>query len=151
MAFITDAPSRTTNGNHAGQWGLAALLLSALVLILFPLLVGLLFASMVGAYNNAFLKSEDLDLGISGGWAVVGGVAALAVLALACGVIGLVAAGRRGQPLGLSLAGTIIAVVAVVAGVVLLLAGQRTGEWLRWLQKERYQHGIWYPSGQGPR
>jgi hypothetical protein len=151
MAFMTDAPPQRPDGNHAGQWGLAAILLGSLVLILFPMIVGLLFACMVGAYNNAFLKSDDIDLGITGGWSVVWGVAALAVVALVCGLTGLISSSVRGQPRGLSVAGTLVAVVAVASAVVLVLASQRTAEWLRWLQKERYERGIWYPKGEGMR
>jgi hypothetical protein len=140
--------ARGTGGSHAGQWGLAAILLTALVLLLFPLLVGLMLASMWGAYNDVFLESRDIDLGLRGGWAVVGGIVGLALFALVCAVMGLAAATSRRQPIGLSLAGTVLSLIGLATSVVLLLVAIRTDEWIRWLQKERFERGIQYPSPQ---
>lgn len=142
---VAREPNGPATGTHAGQWGLAAVLISSLLLILFPMMVLLLFASMVGAYNNEFLESRDLDLGIAGGWVVIGTFGALAGFSLVFAIVAVAVAKFRGQPLGLPVAGTIMSLVSVAAMVVLFLAALRTSEWLRWLQKERFERGILYP------
>ena len=128
-------------GNHSGQWGLASILLSSLVIVLFPLGVGLLFAGMMGAYEDPFVESRDIDLAITGMYVLVGGLLALAVFALACGIVGLVTARYRRQSVGLSVAGVVISVVAVAVAVVLLLGHLRAAEWARSLQKTRFGPG----------
>src|SRR5215471_16172788 len=105
-------------GNHSGQWGLASVLLSSLVIVLFPLGVFLLFAGMMGAYEDPFVESRDIDLGVSAMYVLVGGLLAVAAFALVCGVVGLGTARYRRQSLGLSLAGVMSSAVAVAVAVV---------------------------------
>jgi hypothetical protein len=125
-------------GSQSWQWGLSSVLLSSLVIVLFPLGVFLLFAGMMGAYEDPFVESRDIDLGVAVAYVLVGGLLAVATFALVCGVVGLVAACRRGQSVGLSLAGVVTSVVAVAVAVVLLLAQLRAAEWVRSLQKTRF-------------
>jgi hypothetical protein len=125
-------------GNHSGQWGLASVLLGSLVMVLFPLGVFLLFAGMMGAYEDPFVESRDIDLGVSAMYVLVGGLLAVAAFALVCGVAGLVTAGYRRQSVGLSLAGVVTSVAAVAVAVVLLLILLRSVEWVRSLQKTRF-------------
>jgi hypothetical protein len=125
-------------GNHSAQWGLSSVLLSSLVIVLFPLGVFLLFAGMMGAYEDPFVESRDIDLGVSAMYVLVGGLLATAAFALVCGVVGLVTAWYRRQSVGLSLAGVVSAVVAVAVAVVLLLILLRSVEWVRSLQKTRF-------------
>jgi hypothetical protein len=128
-------------GGHSGQWGLASVLLSSLVIILFPLAVLLLFAGMMGAYEDPFVESRDIDLGVSALLVLVGGLLATAVFALVCGVVGLVIARHRRQSVGLSLAGVVSSIVAVAVAVMLLLIHLRSVEWVRSLQKARFGPG----------
>jgi hypothetical protein len=128
-------------GNQSWQWGLSSVLLSGLVIVLLPLGVFLIFAAMMGAYEDPFVESRDIDLGVAAMYVVVGGLVAIAVFALACGVVGLVASCRRGQSVGLSLAGVVSSVVAVAVAVVLLLVHLRSVEWVRTLQKTRFGPG----------
>ena len=145
-----DSLARGAGGSHAGQWGLAAILLGSLVLLLTPLLVLLMFAAMLGAYTDPFVESRDIDLGLWGSWLLVGGVTALALFSLVCGVLGLAAAMSRKQPLGLSLAGTVVALAALSAAVVVILAEVRAAEWTRWFQMERFDRGIHQPAPPHP-
>jgi hypothetical protein len=145
MAVTSERESSRSQGGHSGQWGLASILLAALVLLLFPMMVLAIFAAMTGAYHDAFLESRDIDLAIWATWAMVGGMAALAVFALLCGLMGLGAAVRRGQPAGLSLAGTVVALAAVAVCIPLILATLRGAEWARELQKERFGPGVHRP------
>ena len=134
-------------GNHSGQWGLASLLLSSLVIIMFPLMVGAMFAAMMGAYEDPFVESRDIDLGVLAAQIVVGGLFCIALFAFACGVIGLASALFRKQSFGLSLAGTANSVLAVAVAVTLLLGMMRSVEWIRSLQKTRYgPDGIQRPT-----
>ncbi len=148
MTFAREAGSTKAEGSHAAQWGLAAILVGSLVILLFPVGIGLLFAALYGAYEDVFAESRDFDLGIWGGWVVGGGVVALALFSLVCGIAGLASARARSQPAGLSVAGTVVGLIAVAAAVVLLLAGIRATEWTRWLQEQRFQKGIQHPSPQ---
>jgi hypothetical protein len=146
MAFAGDSGATRAEGGHAAQWGLAAILVGSLVVVLFPIAIGIIFAALYGAYEDVFAESRDFDLGIRGGWALVGAVAALALFSLICGIAGLASARARSQPVGLSVAGTAVALVAVAAAVVLLFTGVRATEWTRWLQEQRFQKGIQHPS-----
>jgi hypothetical protein len=134
------------HGNHAGQWGLASMLLSGLVLVLFPLMVFLLFVGIWGAYEDPFVESRDIDLGITAGYVLVTTMLVLALFALMCAMAGLVTSLLRKQAAGLSVAGAVSSLAAVVVAVVLLLAGLRCIEWVRSLQRVRYEQHIQQPS-----
>jgi hypothetical protein len=95
-----------------------------------------LLAVLVGADQDYAHTEADVTLGIWGGWTLLGGLAALAVLSLLCGVRGL--AWSRSQPKGLAIAGTVVALVAVAAATVLLLAGLRSDEWVRQVHLRRF-------------
>src|SRR4051812_19021426 len=110
---MTDEPEteRTAaQGNHAGQWGLAAILLSCLVIIFFPIMAIAILAVLLGAWQINEVELRHIEFAELGIRIVTYGLLALAVLALICGVMGLVRAVRRGQPYGLSIAGTPTAV-----------------------------------------
>jgi hypothetical protein len=135
------------HGNHSGQWGLASILLSCLAILFFPMLVLLLFAGMFGAYEDPFVESRDMDLGVTAAYVLLAGFWIIALFALVCGVVGLVTSRYRKQPVGLSLAGTVCSAVAVFFGVMLLLTTVRSAEWVRSLQKTRYgPNGIPQPT-----
>ncbi len=140
-----DTNASTANGSHSAQWGLASILIGSLVLVGWPIGMGLLFGSLVAIWHSDMLESSVLDLGVVGGWVLIGGVSGLALVGLLCGVTGLAAAKSHGQPRGLSVAGTLVSLVAVAAMVVFFLGALQAAEWIRWLQKERYEKGIQYP------
>jgi len=129
-------PSPT--GNHSGQWGLSSILLSSLIIMLFPLMILLLFVAMYGAYEDPFVESKDIDLGVLGIWVVTGGLFVISMFAMFSGIRGLNEARRYNQSRGLALGGTILSVVAVGAALVLLLVTARSVEWVRALQKTRF-------------
>jgi len=132
----------TSPHRHAAEWGLAALLLSMTVLILFPLMTALILVCDKMAWVEYGVESRHLDFGIAGGYAVVYGLLAMALFAVGCGSAGLVAAVRRGQPFALALAGKIAGVVAAGAAIVLLQIANYIAEDLRHLQKKRSQGQI---------
>lgn len=147
MATIIQGDGPAPAG-HSAQWGLSALLLSMLIIILFPIVVMSLFAAMVGAYSNDFLKSSDIDLGVLATHVMVIGLLALAVFASLCGLAGLFSATKRRQPFGLSIAGTVLALPAVVLSLVLLSIALRCIEWSRGYQNDRFVNQM--RSGQNP-
>jgi hypothetical protein len=133
-----NAEGGTAHGSHSGQWGLASLLLAGLVLLFFPLMIFLLFAAMTGAYEDPFVTSSDIDLGVTAVYLLAGSVLGLAVFALVCGVIGLLSGWFRRQAAGLAVAGTVTSLVAVAVAIILLLVALRCVEWVRALQKARF-------------
>jgi hypothetical protein len=126
------------HGNHSGQWGLASVLLSGLVIILFPMMVALMLAVMVAMVQDEANTSRDVDLGVNAAYLTVLGLFAIAAFAVLCGLFGLATALFRWQPFGLSLAGTITSVVALATAGVLVLIMLRCVEWTRDYQKTHY-------------
>jgi hypothetical protein len=125
-------------GNHSGQWGLASILLGSLVIILFPMMVALMLATMIAMVWDDANKSQDVDLGVNAAYLVVFGLFGIAVVGLLCGLFGLATALFRWQPFGLSLAGTVTSVVALAVAGVLVLIMLRSVEWTRDYQKTHY-------------
>jgi hypothetical protein len=118
-------PLRPVATHHAGQWGLAALLLAAFLLLLFPVM---LLAEFLGAVVGVL--SQAVDEHALRGYATlmsaaVYGLIGLAALAVVFGLVGLVSALVRQQPAGLSVAGSVLAVAALVLQVVLLVVTYR--------------------------
>jgi hypothetical protein len=128
----------SAQGNHSGQWGLASILLSSLVMILFPLILFLVFVCVIGMNWDDAHSSHDVDLGVTAAHVLIPGLLGVAVFALVCGVFGLASALFRRQSFGLSLAGTVTSVVAVVAAGFLLIATLHCIEWARNYQKTHY-------------
>ena len=115
-------------GGHSGHWGLAALLLSALILILFPIAVATILGLLIGAWNINEVELHHIKFAVLGGRVGIFGLLGLSILALVSGVMGLVRATRRRQPFGLPVAGTAAAVVALAVSVVLVIAGEYVAE-----------------------
>jgi hypothetical protein len=126
------------HGNHSGQWGLASILLSSLVIILFPMIVVLMLAVTIALAQGEGETSGDVDLGCNAAYLVVFGLCGIAVLAFLCGLFGLATALFRWQPFGLPLAGTVTAVVALASAGVLVLIMLRCVDWTRWYQQTHY-------------
>ena len=137
---MTSVPNAApaASGSHSGQWGLSALLIGALVVMLFPIMVMSFFGAMAGAYTNEFLRSSDLDLGIITTEVSAGVLLALAIFALICGVIAILSALFRRQPVGLTVGGTVVAIVAVIVAVILVLIASKCIDWARDYQKHRF-------------
>jgi hypothetical protein len=138
---MSHAPASESNhrgGSHSGQWGLSAILIGGLVVFMFPIIVMSLFGAMTGAFHNEFLKSNDIDLGVSATYAMVFGLLILSIIAVGCAAIGVLSGLMRRQPMGLSISGMVLAVVAVVLAVILLLIAQRCIDWARDYQKQRF-------------
>lgn len=125
-------------GHHAGQWGLAGLLIALAVIVLFPLLCFLLAGAMFGVAEDDYLETGDIALGVLAVQILAGGVLVLAAFALLCGVIGVVSGLVRRQPLGLSVAGLVASLAAVTFAVVLLVVSLRCVEWTVNYQKTHF-------------
>lgn len=125
-----------TTPPRAAEWGLAALLLGAVVLVLFPIMTVVLLATLIGAWEINAVEWRHVEFGVYGGFAVIGGLLAMGLFALYCGVRGLALASRHHQTRGLPLAGTLAGAVAAVAGVVLLVIGIFVYEDTRRLKRE---------------
>lgn len=138
MSHAATSESNHRGGSHSGQWGLSAILIGGLVVFMFPIVVMSLFGAMTGAFHNEFLKSNDIDLGISATYAMVFGLLILSIIAVGCAAIGVLSGLMRRQPMGLSIGGTVLALVAIVPGVILLFIGQRCIDWARDYQKEQF-------------
>jgi hypothetical protein len=128
----------TVQGNHSGQWGLASILLGGLVLMLFPLLLMALYASLMGMYWDDQHQSRDVDLGVTTLYVLFFGLLGVAGFAVLCALVGLLSALFRRQSFGLSLAGLVTAALAVAAAGLLGIAGLRSVEWARAYQKDNY-------------
>jgi len=128
----------TVQGNHSGQWGLASILLGGLVIMLFPLLLMALYASLIGMDWDDAHQSRDVDLGVTMVYVLFFGLLAVAGFAVLCALVGLLTALFRRQSFGLSLAGLVTAALAVAAAGLLTVAGLRSVEWARDYQKTHY-------------
>ncbi|HLW63874.1 MAG TPA: hypothetical protein VKS79_01060 [Gemmataceae bacterium] len=135
---MSNESNPTTGGTHSGQWGLSALLIGALVIVLFPIMVMSFFGAMAGAANNDYLQSSDLDLGVTATEASTGGLLGLAIFALVCGIVGVISTFLRRQPLGLAMGGTVVAIVAVIVAIILVIIASKCIDWTRDFQKQRF-------------
>ncbi len=127
------------SGNHSGQWGLASILLSSLVIVMFPMMTLLVFASLLGVYYDDQLESRDIDLAVPTLYVAVAGLFGIAAFGLLCGLIGLLSALFRRQSFGLSLAGIVTSLVAVALAGAMVLIGSRAVEWTRDYQKDSFR------------
>lgn len=135
---MTPTPAPTRPNNHAGQWGLAGLLLALAVILFFPLMCFLLAGAMIGVAEDPFVEPRDIGLGVLAVQLLAGGVLLLAAFGLLCGVVGLVSGLVRRQPLGLSVAGLVASLAAVTFAVVLLVVSVRCVEWTVTYQKDHF-------------
>lgn len=141
MSHALDVDAKRQGGSHSGQWGLSSILIGGLVVFMFPIVIMSLFGAMTGAFYDEFLTSSDIDLGVTATYVQVIGLLVLSTVALICAAIGLLSGLMRRQPLGLSISGAFMAIVAIVLGVVLFLIAERCVEWARGYQKERFGSG----------
>src|SRR5262245_4360115 len=123
------APPPATH--HAGQWGLAALLLGCFLLVLFPVMLLAEFAGAAVAVQDRSMDESAFRFFTGGFVAVAYGLIGVAILALIFGVIGLISALVRGQPAGLSCAGTVMAVASLALHILLVIITHRVVEELR--------------------
>ncbi len=134
-------PESSSSGNHSGQWGLSAILISSLVIILFPIVVMSLFGAMVGANTNDFLESRDIDLGVIATRVMVISLILLANFAMLCGFVGFLSGLIRRQAKGLAVAGLVMSIPALVLSIVLGMIANSCIDWSRGLQKDRFESG----------
>jgi len=132
-----ETASNPALGGHSGQWGLSAILIGSLVMLAFPMVVGLEFGSLAGAYNSPdYVTLAHIDLGVIGAYSLVAGVFVLAGLSLLSAIIGLRHAARSRQPAGLAVGGFFIGVSAVLLTALLLIITNECATWVRGWQKE---------------
>ena len=110
------------------------MLLALIVILFFPLVMFLMAGAMIGVAEDPYVEGRDIELGVLAVRILAGGVLALAVFGLACGVIGLMSGLIRRQPLGLSVAGVVaslaaVAFAVVAFAVVLFVVSLRCVEW----------------------
>src|SRR5262245_45149062 len=82
MSTVTEA----RQPRPAAEWGLSALLLSTVVLIMFPLMAFLVLGCLIAAWESRGVQSQHIDFGVIGAYVVVYGLLLLSVFALCCGV-----------------------------------------------------------------
>jgi hypothetical protein len=133
--------------NHAGQWGLAALLLGCFLILVTPILgVGIGAGAVVGAISKS-VDEPALREYMSLAKLPVYCLMAAAALALTFGLLGLHAAGSRRQPAGLAVGGTIVAVIALVMQILLLVLFNRFAEDM--IRERPFFHKAAFPGGHG--
>ncbi len=142
---------RITATHHAGQWGLAALLLSCFLLVMFPvLLIAVFLGAVVGVMS---LTTDEQSLRVYAAYFnnALYGFAGAAVLALIFGIIGVMSAVFRRQPAGLAIAGSIVSVLALVTQLLLLLMVHRVVDdmirdkplWQQQIGPPGFKQGQW--------
>lgn len=122
---------REASFGHSAHWGLASLLMGAVVLILVPLFLLLFITGTDRLWNNPRLDAKAMQLTTIGSTGVVIALVALGVLAFLFGIAGIISAVVRGQPAGLPLAGTLMSLAAMAFAIVLFLATLRLGDELK--------------------
>src|SRR5262245_5502269 len=85
------APADNRQGGHSGQWGLASLLLSMLVIGLIPLLiilevVGMFVVGLMVQEGRGAVQFQDTGAVLTGIYVIVYGLVGIAVFALLFGV-----------------------------------------------------------------
>lgn len=148
---MSTEPARANTDSHgtqSGQWGLAALLLGFLLLLLFPIGLAVMIGLLIGAWEVSAVESRHIDFAILGGRVVVYSLVGLGCVAVIAGLMGLVASARFSQPVGLSLVGTLVAGVALAAMVVLTVAGHYIIEDIGRLRRE---HPRFRPASEAMR
>lgn len=136
---MTTAPNATRPdplGGHSGQWGLAALLIAFMTIIIMPIELATFSGLLIGAWHINAVEWRHIEYSIIGCRVLIYGLLALALLGLFCGFMGLARAVRRKQPFGLSVAGTATAVLAVATAGLLVGAGEYMIEDTRRLRAE---------------
>jgi hypothetical protein len=133
-------PPHPSQSGHSGQWGLASVLLGALVVFLFPIMLATEWTCLFAIHNAApeFIKSEHMDMGVLTAYGVVIGMFVLAGLSLLGAIVGLGYALGRGQPAGLPLGGLVVGALAAVVTLALLYGTHEGATWVREQQKLRF-------------
>jgi hypothetical protein len=116
---------RPVSTSHSGQWGLASLLTGLGVLLLVPLLLIVFFLLLNTIWDSKKNDDATVKLITTAVYVVVLGLVGLGVLSFLFGIIGMVSALVRGQPGGLSVAGSVVSLVALVLAIILMLGSFR--------------------------
>jgi hypothetical protein len=116
---------------HSGQWGLASLLMSIVILLLVPIFLMVFFVGTNLAWSNPHFDAAAMRLAYIGSMVIVFSLVGLGLLAFLFGIIGMISGMVRGQPGGLSIGGTLTSLVAMVLAIILMLATFRLVEDLR--------------------
>jgi hypothetical protein len=112
-------------GSHAAEWGLGALLSGIAISLAFPIcliVIGLLAAGYFAA-GEGWTRSElqvATNITLLAEWVLIG----LSALNLGTGLLGLAAACRRKQPVGMAVHGISACVPALFFSILLLVATQ---------------------------
>jgi hypothetical protein len=110
--------SLTLPGPQGSEWGLAALLTAGFCMVLCPTTL-LVWASIVSVHAVRWSRSDVHTMCILV-TACEFLVAALAGMALAFGIVGLIAARKNQTPVALPLTGLIVSVVTLVFWIVII-------------------------------
>jgi hypothetical protein len=134
---------------HAGQWGLASLLMGLVILLLVPLffLVFLHLTTLI--WDKAFFDSSSMKLTSLASTIIVLGLVGLGLFSFLFGIIGMVSAMVRGQPGGLAVAGSIVSLAALVLAIIVMMATFRLMNDLQKHVENRSQQKQGPPRG-GP-
>jgi hypothetical protein len=118
---MAPAGGRPVATHHAADWGMGALLMAMMLVILFPLvLAGVILiplAARDGLVHDVQLITTLAD--------VVGyGVVGLAILAVLFSLVGLISGFVRRQPVGLPTCALVVSVVSLVLWIVIFVGIQ---------------------------
>jgi hypothetical protein len=122
---VGGAAPRPVSTAHSGHWGLAALFIGGVVLLLVPLLLLPFFLGTALAWSNPDFDDSAMSLAATGSTVMVSCLIGLSVLALGCGLLGLASVLFRGQPAGLPVAGTLLGIVGLAFSIILMIVTLR--------------------------
>jgi hypothetical protein len=122
---VESGTPRPASTAHSGHWGLAALFIGGVVLLMVPLLLLPFFLGTALAWNNPDFDDSAMSLAATGSTVLVSCLIGVSVLALACGILGLTSALFRGQPAGLPVAGTLLSGAGLVFSIILMIVTVR--------------------------
>jgi hypothetical protein len=106
----------TSMARHAGEWGLASLVLGGLIVIVAP--ITLIFNLLLWMGRQQAVPPEHMRLAYSGALAALIVVFVLGIVGLVFGVRGLVSAAVRRQPAGLAVGGVIVNAAALLLWLI---------------------------------
>jgi hypothetical protein len=101
---------------HAGEWGLASLIMGGVLALMAPMT--LVFNLILWLNFDRAIEPSLRTLARQGGMAAVAGIGLLCLLSVGFGIKGWRSAVATGQPAGLGVAGTLVSLMATLAWVI---------------------------------
>jgi hypothetical protein len=143
--LVVSPGPRPVSTAHSGHWGLAALFIGGVVLLMVPLLLLPFFLGTALAWNNPDFDDSAMSLAAIGSTVLVSCLIGMSILAMACGILGLTSALFRSQPAGLPVAGTILSAASLAFSIILMIVTVRLQTDLEKNHKQRNWEKL-YPN-----